>query len=186
MEVINKGILNALEMLGLGDGKQKSDVIQILSEKYSPAVVAAIIGNIDVETGGSFDPGQKQYNNGKGRGIFQMESGMLEAYNKYIQDRKISNTAQAQINFMSNILSSGSIYDIGAGNRKKVKEAFDSGDVDRITKEFSNRVLRPGTPHLDRRLNSARSYMKDLQNNVSSSGEQQGGGIMSYLEGLFK
>jgi hypothetical protein len=134
-------------------------VRNILSSRYSPQVVAGIMGNIDVETGGSFDPMQKQ-TKGPGRGLFQMEKKMLRAYNKYIEDNDLKNTAQSQLDFMSEILSNSNVYDIGAGHRKAMKKAFESGDVDMITGEFSKRVLRPGKPHLDRRLESARRFVR--------------------------
>jgi hypothetical protein len=50
---------------------------QLLSESgFDDAAIAGIMANIDVETGGSFDPRQKQYSGGPGRGLFQMESGL--------------------------------------------------------------------------------------------------------------
>ena len=134
-------------------------VRNILSSRYSPQVVAGMMGNIDVETGGTFDPMQKQ-TKGPGRGLFQMEGKMLRAYNKYIDDNDLKNTAQSQLDFMSEILSNSNVYDIGGGHRKAMKKAFESGDVDTITSEFSKRVLRPGKPHIDRRLESARRFSR--------------------------
>tara|TARA_S200002703_G_scaffold68300_2_gene59309 strand:- start:187 stop:753 length:567 start_codon:yes stop_codon:yes gene_type:complete len=134
-------------------------VRNILSSRYSPQVVAGMMGNIDVETEGTFDPMKKQ-TKGPGRGLFQMEGKMLRAYNKYIDDNDLKNTAQSQLNFMSEILSNSNVYDIGGGHRKAMKKAFESGDVDTITSEFSKRVLRPGKPHLDRRLESARRFSR--------------------------
>ncbi len=149
-------------LIGMGASQPPSRVefVQnILSSRYSPEVVAGMMGNIDVETGGTFDPMQKQAE-GPGRGLFQMEGKMLRAYEKYIADNNLKNTAQSQLDFMSEILSNSSVYDIGAGHRKAMKKAFESGDVDTITSEFSKRVLRPGKPHLDRRLESARRFVR--------------------------
>ena len=89
-----------------------------------------------------------------------MEGKMLRAYNKYIDDNDLKNTAQSQLDFMSEILSNSNVYDIGGGHRKAMKKAFESGDVDTITSEFSKRVLRPGKPHIDRRLESARRFSR--------------------------
>ena len=149
-------------LLGMGAPQPPSRtefVRNILSSRYSPEVVAGMMGNIDVETGGTFDPMQKQ-TKGPGRGLFQMEGKMLRAYNKYIDDNDLKNTAQSQLDFMSEILSNSNVYDIGAGHRKAMKKAFESGNVDTITSEFSKRVLRPGKPHLDRRLESARRFSR--------------------------
>ena len=137
-----------------------------LLKDYSPEVTAAIMGNIDVESGGSFDPLQKQKLSGggvgKGRGLFQMETGgkMLDAYRQFIKNNNMPNTASSQISFVSEALKDDSVYDIGSGHRKKLKEAFKSKDVDFITKEFMARFLRPGKPHLEKRLESSRNFMK--------------------------
>jgi len=136
----------------------KEDAVKnILSSLYGPEVVAGIMGNISVETGGSFDPTQRQ-KGGPGRGLFQMEGGMLNAYNRYIKNNELPNNAETQINFINNVLSGDSVYDIGAGHRKALRKAFASGSPEIIAREFSNRVLRPGKPHMDRRIEAARGY----------------------------
>jgi len=136
----------------LPEVKPVEQVQDILSSKFSPQVTAALMGNIAVETGDSFDYAQEQYEGGPGRGLFQMEGKMLDAYNKYLGDNNIQNSAQAQIDFMENILTSGDVYDIGAGHRRAMKKVFESGNIPTITREFSERVLRPGKPHINKRL----------------------------------
>lgn len=139
-----------------------SDTVRqsLLQQGYAPEVIAGIMGNIDVETGGSYDPMQKQYGGGIGRGLFQMGGGMLQAYNNYLQSNNLQNTSENQIGFMHNILNSGNVYDIGAGHRAKLQEAFKSSDPSLITREFSNRVLHPGKPNLQRRIQSALDIFK--------------------------
>ena len=51
---------------------------------FSAAATAGIMGNIAVETGGSFDFRQKQFGGGPGRGLFQFEGGHLKAYNEFL------------------------------------------------------------------------------------------------------
>jgi len=138
-----------------------------LLKNYSPEVAAGIMGNIDVESG--FDPNKKQILNdgtiGKGRGLFQMEIGgpMFTAYQQYIKNNNMPNTGGSQINFVMQALKDDSVYDIGSGNRKKLQAAFKTGNVDLITKEFSKRFLRPGKPHLNRRLKSARKFSQQIR-----------------------
>ena len=56
-----------------------AEIIYILKkEGFSPKESAAILGNIDVETDGSFDYLQKQYEGGPGRGLFQFEGLKLD------------------------------------------------------------------------------------------------------------
>jgi hypothetical protein len=142
------------------------EVQSILNSKFSPQVTAALMGNIAVESDYTFDYTKKQNDGGRGRGLFQMEKnrGMFNAYNKYLNKNDIQDSAQAQIDFMENILSSADLYDIGAGHRRAMKKAFESGNIPRITREFSERVLRPGIPHMDSRLEQAKKYTpRDLK-----------------------
>jgi hypothetical protein len=134
-----------------------------LLKQYSPETVAGIMGSIAVETGNSFRYDQKQKGGGPGRGLFQMEGKMLEAYREYLKNTDSVNSLNSQIDFVSSALLDNSIYDIGAGHRKKLKEAFESGNVEKITTEFSKRFLRPGKPHLKRRLKEARKIKKELK-----------------------
>ena len=57
---------------------------------------------------------------------------------------------------MDNI-NKGIGYDIGAGNREKLKEIFKTGTVEEITKAFHNIFERPKSPEsLDKRINFAK------------------------------
>jgi hypothetical protein len=141
----------------------KEEILALLLERTSPAVAAGILGNIDVETGGTYDYRQKQIGGGKGRGLFQMGDGMLEAYQKYLKKEGAKDSAASQIDFMGNILVDDEIYDIGAGHRKHIQGAFERGDVDEITAMFSDRVLRPGKPHMQRRFKAAHETWESIK-----------------------
>ena len=84
-----------------------------------------------------------------------MEGKMLKAYNEFLKNNGKNNSAFSQIDFVNKVLQDDSIYDIGSGHRKELKKSFKEGDVDTITKEFSERFLRPSKPHMSRRLKSA-------------------------------
>ena len=60
-------------------------------EGFSDKEAAAMLGNIDVETGGSFDYLQKQYKGGPGRGLFQFEGLKLNAYNEWLTKKILHN-----------------------------------------------------------------------------------------------
>jgi hypothetical protein len=138
---------------------RKTLVKNLLSSRFTPKVVASIMGNIEVESG--FDPFKKQ-DPGPGRGLFQMEGKMLKAYNKFLKNEGKNNSASSQIDFVSSALQDDSIYDIGSGHRKELKKSFKDGDVETITRQFSERFLRPGTPHMGRRLKSSENFMGSL------------------------
>jgi len=142
---------------------KEQELFDLLKNKFgSRAVAAAIIGNMDVETGGSFAYDQKQYKGGPGRGVLQMEGQMLKSYQSYLKRNKIDDSLNSQIDFLHSALTSDKDYDIGAGHRKKLQEAFKTEDIDLITEEFSNRFLRPGIPHLDRRKKAAWKWNDSL------------------------
>ena len=136
--------------------KEPKDVVhEILSESFSPEVVAGILGNIDVETGGTFRHTQKQ-EGGSGVGLFQFTyPPMKKAYKQYLQDVGKPDNSNSQISFVFETLKDDKFYDIGAGHRKELKKVFESGNVEEIAKQFSERFLRPGKPHLKRRIESA-------------------------------
>lgn len=150
----------------LGKAVNISKPEQVLSvfqkEFQDPALVSALMGNADVETGGSFDHAQKQYGGGPGRGLFQMEGSMLKAYNGYMKKYGVEDSVETQAKFVKSILTSGNEYDIGAGNRKKVQLAISTGDPNVITEAFTNYVERPGVPHMDRRIKATQNWYNKI------------------------
>ena len=77
----------------------EKEVFDYLIEKDIPYnAVLGLMGNIDHETGGSFDYTQQQYNDGPGYGLWQMEGLKKEAYDLYTENRPDS--MEAQIDFM--------------------------------------------------------------------------------------
>lgn len=117
---------------------------------------AGVMGNIAVETGGSFDYQQRQHNNGPGYGLFQFEKPMRGDYNAYLKAHSASDSAASQVNYVKDQLQHGKY--IGAGHAKKIRDAFASGDVVKATTEFCNRFERPSVPHLANRIAAAKKY----------------------------
>lgn len=111
-------------------------------------------GNIDVETGGTFNYKQQQSGGGPGYGLFQMEAPMRSAYNSYLSKNRMTDSAASQVAFAHNEVQVGSY--IGAGNAQKIRAAFGSGNIDTATTVFCNVFERPSIPHLDRRIAAAK------------------------------
>ena len=143
---------------------------QLLSESgFGDAAIAGIMGNIDVETGGSFDPLQKQYSGGPGRGLFQMESGAgkLDEYQTWLEKtgRQDSDASQIQF-FRDTIYDPSGIKDIvgvdvaGFGNAEKLRDVFETDDPAKIAETVSNLWEKPGVPHMERRKGAAAKYME--------------------------
>lgn len=127
--------------------------------ELSDSMVIAIMANIAVETGYTFDYKIKQ--RGKrtdpAYGLFQFDprgSGMAKLYQLYLEYRNIEDSMEAQLDLIVDILTktwaTGVSY-IGGGNVDKMLEAAKIGPAP-ATEAFCLRLLRPGVPHMDRRL----------------------------------
>lgn len=128
----------------------------LLGHGLSWVHAVAITANVAVETGWSFDYTQRQHN-GPAYGLFQMEpTGLLPNYMVYRVAHCESDSADCQIAWLTASLNGSFEYGrywIGGGNI----DAFNATtEVAEATRVFSGRILRPGKPHLDRRLEAAR------------------------------
>lgn len=124
--------------------------------------VAGILGNIDVETGGTFDFTQQQVGGGPGRGLFQFEGGHLRDYRNFLTRNSLRDSASHQLDYVMNNIFDGEGFDIGAGNREILRDAFANGDAAQVATLFSNLFERPSIPHLERRVASAERFAAAL------------------------
>jgi hypothetical protein len=102
----------------------------LLRAGFEEDEIPALLGNIDVETGGTFDYQQVENtsNEQKGYGLFQFTGGHLSSYLQYLEDTDQEDSADAQIKFVyANIYDKNPPHEIGAGNQKKIQKAFDDG-----------------------------------------------------------
>jgi len=139
------------------DTPKKLQVFKELKARGLPyAAIAGIMGNIDVETGGSFDYEQKQIK-GPGYGLFQFEGGHKKAYQNYLNKNERQDSEGSQIDYVLDNITKGEGYDIGAGNRKVLLETFKSNSPDNVALTFSKLFERPNPKkaHNDRRIKSA-------------------------------
>ena len=136
-----------------------------LESRGVPAVgIKAMMANIGVETGYSYDytTEQKGERTDPARGLFQFDprgKGLTKPYAAYLEEKGLDDSMESQLDFMVDSITgtykAGRDY-IGAGNAKQVREAFNGGDVVKAVEIFSSKVLRPGKPHLDRRVAEAK------------------------------
>ena len=138
------------------------------SKGVPPTGVTAMMANIGVETGYTYDytTEQKGERSDPARGLFQFDprgKGLTKPYVEYLKEKGIGDSMESQLDFMVDSITgkhkAGLEY-IGHGNAKKVREAFVGGDVVGAIKIFSEKVLRPGKPHLDRRVAEAAKLEK--------------------------
>lgn len=142
--------------------QKAAPVADKLKEKgFTNETVAGILGNIDVETGGSFAYDQQQ-KGGKGYGLFQLDF-QKPFYEKFLEESGLEDNGSSQIDYMFETIYGNQQDVIGRGNAAKLREAFATEtDPKEISKIFMELWEKPGVPHLDRRITSAENYYKLL------------------------
>lgn len=147
------------------DSEQASYISEYLLKRgLNKKQVLALLANIAVESGYTFNPEVKQ----KGRkdpaiGLFQFDprdKGLLKVYEQYKTDLKKPESLETQLDFMVDSLNGSykkGTEHIGYGNVKKFNAASNDNKVTSsgLTEMFATDILRPGKPHLDRRLKAA-------------------------------
>jgi hypothetical protein len=143
------------------------NIASLLAKYFPESSISAILGNIDVETGGTFDY-QQQQENGKGYGLFQFDS-QKEPYFNWLEKSELSDSPESQIRFVADSIYNDKYdaegmftgaLDIGGKSRKAIRKSFDEGSTADITKTFSQEYERPSKPHMDKRLKSAEDFDK--------------------------
>jgi len=137
------------------------------SKGLSKKEITALMANIAVESGYTFDFTKKQ--EGKrsdpAQGLFQFDprdKGLLKIYKQYLTDKEKTDSMESQLDFMVDSLKGNytkGTEHIGYGNVKKYNKLIKTGNAEDITQFFSNRILNPGKPHMDRRLQAAKDLM---------------------------
>lgn len=150
----------------------RMDEIVSLLEQYSlpPTAVAAIIGNIDVETGGTFDYKQKQ-KNGNGYGLFQFDF-MKPYYFDWLKENKKKDSAAAQVEFMYDSIYGANQSLLGNKNAEELRKSLENDDVNAATYKFMTIFEKPGVPHTGRRLSSAQNAMQMLGTQTEENKEK--------------
>ena len=140
------------------NSKNATLVLREARSLFTKVGAAAIMGNIDVETRGSFDYQQKHYYGGPGYGLFQMEQAMQADYKNWLAKEYLKDSAKSQLKYIKNEITNGSY--IGAGNARIIRESFERHDVDQATREFCERLERPLVSHMERRIEAARKFYR--------------------------
>ena len=132
-------------------------VYNLLKDKgFTDAQVAGIMGNIAVETGGTFSHTQKQ-KGGNGYGLFQFDD-KKKNYFEYLAKNELDDSPEAQIDFMYETIYGNEQDVVGRGNAKKIREALDNQYPEDIAVMFMKEWEKPGVEHEDRRMGEAVKY----------------------------
>ena len=123
----------------------------------NPALISAMLGNIDVETGGTFDFKQKQ-KGGNGYGLFQFDFHK-PYYKKFLKENELEDSVDSQVRYTFENIYGNQQEVLGEGNAEKLRDAFKTkSNPIELSDDIMNIFLRPGEPHADRRRESTRMY----------------------------
>ena len=155
----------------MSEENQMIIIKRLRDEGYSDTAVSAIMGNIDVETGGSFSHTQQQ-EGGKGYGILQLDF-QRPYYDTYLKDNNKEDSLNSQLDYFINEINTGSV--IGAGNAEQLRNIFGdpNASVEDMTTMLVDRFFKPGKPHLDRRIESAKMRLENMKARVQEETPEQ-------------
>jgi len=129
-------------------------------EKYFGSnfpLISAMLGNIDVETGGTFDFRQKQ-KGGNGYGLFQFDFHR-PYYEEFLKENQLQDGVDSQVRYTYENIYGNKQNVLGAGNAKDLRDSFASKtDPIELSDDFMTIFLDPGKPHADRRRESTRMH----------------------------
>ena len=120
-------------------------------------LISAMLGNIDVETGGTFDYRQKQ-KGGNGYGLFQFDFHK-PYYKKFLEENNLTDGVDSQVRYTYENIYGNKQNVLGEGNAKKLRGSFASKKTPvELSDDIMNIFLKPGVPHADRRRESTNMY----------------------------
>lgn len=146
------------------------EVYLLLRDKgLDPDAIAAVMANIDVETGGAYQHTTEQ-RGGNGYGLFQFDY-MKPYYNQWLTDNEREDSKASQIDFaLGSIMGdrpmqvrknaqSDWVYAMNENDRRELKEEMvDPLTATTLSKSFSDLYEKPSKPHLMRRMWSAFTF----------------------------
>lgn len=133
---------------------------------YSKEAVAGILGNIAVESAGTFDSTIKQRKGGKAIGIYQMEPPMRKAYEGWLEKNNIEDSGISQSKYIHALIEGtdnthpkdGGPY-LGKGKSDTIKKLLSNAKTpEEAAIAFQDYIEKPGVPHTDRRIKKANEY----------------------------
>tara|TARA_R110000737_G_C14181177_1_gene413423 strand:- start:8 stop:508 length:501 start_codon:yes stop_codon:yes gene_type:complete len=147
-----------------------AEVYRLLKDKgLSPDAIGAVMANIDIETGGTYQHSTQQ-KGGNGYGLFQFDY-MKPYYNQWLADNEKVDGKSSQIDFaLGSIMGdrpmqvrknadSGWVQAMNENDRKELKaEMEDPMFATSLAKSFSDLYEKPSKPHMMRRMWSAFTF----------------------------
>lgn len=164
---------------------EKVEYLSQLMDSYGipQAAQAALLGNIHVETGGTYDYQTKQ-KGGRGYGLFQFDSHN-KPYKAMLKSEKMQDSPDAQMKYFVDTVYGDKQDIIGKGVAKQIRTAFESEqDPETLTELLATRWFKPGKPHLEKRLEATRMYVPAKEEAPNTGLNELLGGF-GYLKDMF-
>ena len=166
--------------------QNRQDIIAHLKERgLRPEAIAAIVGNIAVETGGSFKFDQMQTRSGDpydpntvrfgGYGLFQFDDyspgqGHRSWYQEYLKDNEKTDSIESQLDYVLDTIFSDTqdtnykyTERLGVSDAGTLKAYLKTNtDPKQISDAFVDRFEKAGIPHSSRRRDAAMKTFAEL------------------------
>ena len=142
-----------------GNGNNIQQAWAFFSHYYSSSGVAGIMGNLMVESAGTFDPNIHQFGMATGTGGYGIAQwtfdGRWQDLIRYANSEGLSPTSlEAQLNFVQNELRSGNWGNYGA--------AFNAMSVQAATEYVEMHYEVAGSPHMNVRISYAQQFFNQF------------------------
>jgi hypothetical protein len=149
-----------------------NEVVKVLSNASLPQhVIAGVLGNIDVETGGTFDYTQKQ-KGGNGYGLFQFDFHKPH-YDKWLENTGKKDSEAAQTEYFLDTIYGESQDIIGKKMAREIQSKLaETQTAAEAAQVLSEMWLRPGKPHLERRMRSASVFDTVMSDMAKESSDE--------------
>lgn len=158
---------------------------QIMDNLGIPAnAQIALLGNIHVETGGTYDY-KAQQKGGKGYGLLQMDYHK-KPYFDDLKANKLKDSPENQLSYFLDTIYGNKQDIIGRGNAAQLRKAIETEqDPAKLTGIMSDLWFKPGKPNMDQRLEAARMYTPTAQQAPVNTGLDELMGGFGYLKDMF-
>ena len=146
--IVASNIIDLLKSIFVSSKKENNNpeentqkIIKNLKNKgYKDKTIAGILGNIELETGGTFDYQEKEVGDGGGYGLFQYSNEMKNSYEDYMEDKNKNDSMETQLDFMDEVVRGK--WEPGLSNDDKtiLKGELFSGkfEPDRVAESFNS------------------------------------------------
>lgn len=139
--------------------EEAQQIVDYMLSKNNPIFnersIPGLLGNINVESAGSYSYQQQQVN-GNAWGIWQLDHSKKEDYFNYLQEQDREDSMEAQVDYAEETMMSG--RNIGGKNAENWRGIMENGTVAEVADMWARQWERPNpnkNPQWERRISTA-------------------------------